>query len=223
MTILSDGEIRQHLMRALVCSNIASMEPSISIDPCSDENIGPASVDLSLSNQFTVVEGHKTGGLIRMDEPVSYDHLTQDIFYLAPRQFVLGSTVEKVCLPPDICASVSGRSSTGRLGLFVENAGWIDPGFQGNITLELFNANDWPIRLEAGRRVIQIIFYRLEQPAQNPYQGKYLGEHAEGAVGSRVYEDREVMKEKRSANDPCCANENRSIDGGCLSCGDPSY
>lgn len=164
----------------------------MNIQPWNQKNIGPASYDLTLSNQFTVVEGHKTRGLIRMDQPVSYDHLTQDVFFLAPRQFVLGSTIETVTLPPTLCASVSGRSSTGRLGLFVENAGWIDPGFEGSITLELFNAGDYPIRLEAGRRVIQIIFYMLDTMAQNPYRGKYQGEHAEGAVGSRVFEDREV-------------------------------
>lgn len=197
MSILSDGAIREHLARKpgeeFIDSFRGKRDTCIGIDPLPDESIGPASVDLRLSDQFMVVEGHKTRGRIRMDKPVSYDHLTQEIFWLAPRQFVLGSTVERIRLPPDICASVSGRSSTGRLGLFVENAGWIDPGFDGNITLELFNANDWPIRLEAGRRVIQIIFYMLTAPAQNPYQGKYRGEHAKGAVGSRVFEDREVQ------------------------------
>ncbi len=196
MTILSDGTIKTHLTHANGERFIDTLKgvrtTCLEMDPCPDEHIGPASVDLRLSNQFTVVEGHKTGGLIRMDQPVSYDHLEQEVFFLAPKQFVLGSTVERIYLPPDICASVSGRSSTGRLGLFVENAGWIDPGFNGNITLELYNANDWPIRLEAGRRVIQIIFYMLDAPAQSPYHGKYQGPHAEGAVGSRVFEDQEV-------------------------------
>jgi dCTP deaminase len=197
MTILSDGAIRHHIA---VSNGVIEPKDELTYPPhrylnienlADNEAIGPASVDLRLSNQFVVVEGHKTGGLIRMDQPVSYDHLKQDVFFLAPRQFVLGSTIEKVLLPPTICASVTGRSSVGRLGLFVENAGWIDPGFQGNLTLELFNANDWPIRLEAGRRVIQIIFYMLDAPCQNPYQGKYVN-HADGAEGSRIFEDREV-------------------------------
>lgn len=85
---------------------------------------------------------------------------------------------------------VEGRSSLGRLGLFIQNAGWVDPGFHGEITLELFNANRCAIRLQAGRRIGQLVFARMDRAAQNPYRGKYQGQR--GATGSRVFLDEEL-------------------------------
>ena len=80
---------------------------------------------------------------------------------------------------------VEGRSSLGRLGLFIQNAGWVDPGFHGEITLELFNANRCAIRLQAGRRIGQLVFARMDRAARNPYRAKYQGQR--GATGSRVF------------------------------------
>ena len=85
---------------------------------------------------------------------------------------------------------VEGRSSRGRQGLFIQNAGWVDPGFHGEITLELFNANRCAIRLQAGRRIGQLVFARMDRAAQNPYRGKYQGQR--GATGSRVFLDEEL-------------------------------
>ena len=85
--------------------------------------------------------------------------------------------MEYIKLPADLTAFIEGRSSIGRMGLFVQNAGWVDPGFEGEITLELFNANQRvPIRLQAGRRICQIVFARTDQPSEAPYAGKYLGQ-----------------------------------------------
>ena len=85
---------------------------------------------------------------------------------------------------------VEGRSSLGRLGLFIQNAGWVDPGFHGEITLELFNANRCAIRLQAGRRIGQLVFARMDRAAQSPYRGTYQGQR--GATGSRVFLDEEL-------------------------------
>ena len=85
---------------------------------------------------------------------------------------------------------VEGRSSLGRLGLFIQNAGWVDPGFHGEITLELFNANRCAIKLQAGRRIGKLVFARMDRAAQNPYRGKYQGQR--GATGSRVFLDEEL-------------------------------
>ena len=85
---------------------------------------------------------------------------------------------------------VEGRSSLGRLGLFIQNAGWVDPGFHGEITLELFNANRCAIKLQAGRRIGQLVFARMDRAARNPYRGKYQGQR--GATGSRVFLDEEL-------------------------------
>lgn len=75
---------------------------------------------------------------------------------------------------------------------FIQNAGWVDPGFEGEITLGLFNANRCTIELRAGRHVGQLIFAQMDAPAQNPYRGKYQGQR--GATGSRVFMDREILK-----------------------------
>ena len=100
---------------------------------------------------------------------------------------MLASTMEYIKLPADVTAFVEGRSSIGRIGLFVENAGWVDPGFEGELTLELFNANRQPIRLQAGRRICQLVFSRMDQPTSAPYRGKYQGQRK--PVGSRIYQD----------------------------------
>jgi dCTP deaminase len=84
-------------------------------------------------------------------------------------------------------AFVEGRSSVGRMGLFIQNAGWVDPGFKGEITLELYNANSLPIRLEAGRRICQLVLCSMDKPALKPYSGKYQGQMK--STGSRVYLD----------------------------------
>jgi dCTP deaminase len=101
----------------------------------------------------------------------------------------LATTCEYIRLPADVTAFVEGRSSIGRIGLFIQNAGWVDPGFEGNITLELFNANRLPIRLVAGRRICQLVFARMDQAAQNPYSGKYQGQRQ--TTGSRIALDAE--------------------------------
>ena len=98
--------------------------------------------------------------------------------------------MEYIELPNHITAFVEGRSSIGRMGLFIENAGWVDAGFKGRITLELFNANSNPIELEAGRRICQLVFCKMDQVASKPYQGKYQGQLE--SVGSRVFKDAEV-------------------------------
>ena len=116
------------------------------------------------------------------------DEAVQDV--LLPGQFVLATTMEYIGLPDNLTAFVEGRSSLGRMGLFIQNAGWVDPGFQGEITLELFNANRCAIELKAGRRVGQLVFAELDQTAQNPYRGKYQGQ--KGATGSRVFLDAEI-------------------------------
>ncbi len=93
-------------------------------------------------------------------------------------------------MPDDLTAFVEGRSSLGRMGLFIQNAGWVDPGFKGEITLELYNANRCAIEIKAGRRVGQLVFAELDDIALNPYKGKYKGQR--GATGSRAFMDKEI-------------------------------
>jgi dCTP deaminase len=103
---------------------------------------------------------------------------------------LLATTREYIKLPGNLTAFVEGRSSIGRMGLFIQNAGWVDPGFEGEITLELYNANRLPIKLQSDRRVCQLVFASMDQYALNPYKGKYQGQTK--PVGSRVYMDEDI-------------------------------
>ncbi|MBR5800973.1 MAG: dCTP deaminase [Lachnospiraceae bacterium] len=163
-------------------------EGTLEISPITQQQIQPASVDVRLGDTFSVVEDSSTG-IINLEEEIKYKTIQTDTYVLLPGQFVLATTMEYFALPNNLTAFVEGRSSLGRMGLFIQNAGWVDPGFKGEITLELFNANRCAIELKAGRRVGQLVFAEMDQDALNPYNGKYQGQR--GATGSRVYKDEE--------------------------------
>lgn len=108
------------------------------------------------------------------------------MWWLEPGEFALGSTLEKVTLPATLCAQVNGKSSLGRLGLLVHaTAGFVDPGFSGELTLELKNLSNHVIPLSRGMAVAQLVFHRLTSPAQRPYGHEELGSHYQGQVGIR--------------------------------------
>lgn len=175
--ILSDKKIMQMLK-----------EGTLEISPLTEAQIQPASVDVRLGDTFSVVEDSSTG-IITLESEIQYKTIKTDTYILLPGQFVLATTMEYFSLPDNLTAFVEGRSSLGRMGLFIQNAGWVDPGFKGEITLELFNANRCAIELKAGRRVGQLVFAEMDQAALNPYNGKYQGQR--GATGSRVFMDSE--------------------------------
>ena len=164
-------------------------ERSLIIEPLLDDQIQPASVDIRLGNTFSIVEDSSTG-IISMGKEIPYKTMVADSYILLPGQFVLATTMEYISLPDHLTAFVEGRSSLGRMGLFIQNAGWVDPGFEGEITLELFNANRGAIELRSGRRVGQLVFADMDEPALHPYQGKYQKQR--GATGSKVYLDEEL-------------------------------
>ncbi|HIZ55483.1 MAG TPA: dCTP deaminase [Firmicutes bacterium] len=161
----------------------------LKITPIEKEQIQPASVDVRLGNTFSIVEDSPTG-IITLENEIQYKTIQTDTYILLPGQFVLATTMEYFELPNHLTAFVEGRSSLGRMGLFIQNAGWVDPGFQGEITLELFNANRCAIELRSGRRVGQLVFAEMDETALHPYNGKYQGQR--NATGSRAYMDHEV-------------------------------
>ena len=161
------------------------------VEPLTSESVQPASIDCRLGTHFLTVEDFNMRS-IDMDSEVIYREFEGDTITIPPHTFLLATTMEWIKLPNDLTAFVEGRSSIGRLGLFIQNAGWVDPGFEGNITLELYNANSLPITLKAGRRICQLVFCRMDQAAQNPYQGKYQGQKR--SVGSRVFRDSESSR-----------------------------
>lgn len=160
----------------------------LGVSPITPESIQPASVDCRLGEHFLIVEDREMQ-TIDLNSKIKYREFNGPTITMPPHSFLLATTMEYVRLPDNLTAFVEGRSSVGRIGLFIQNAGWVDPGFEGQITLELYNANSLPIRLEAGRRICQLVFCRMDQAASTPYQGKYQGQTR--ATGSRVYEDRD--------------------------------
>lgn len=173
--VLSDNSIKKRLKSG-----------ELSISPLEESQIQPASVDIRLGNTFCILEDTATG-IISMDHQIQYKRIQADSYLLLPGQFVLATTMEYIKLPDNLISFVEGRSSLGRMGLFIQNAGWVDPGFCGEITLELFNANRCAIELKAGRRIGQLVISELDHPAEHPYCGKYQGQT--GATGSRIHLD----------------------------------
>jgi len=163
----------------------------LGISPLEDIQIQPASVDVRLGNSFSVLESG-SNGILKMDARAQYRNIVDDSFLLLPGQFVLATTMEYFRLPDNLTAFVEGRSSIGRLGLFIQNAGWVDPGFEGEITLELFNASNSAIELKAGRRIGQLVFAQLDCNAGEPYRGKYQGQRS--ATGSLIQLDEDICR-----------------------------
>lgn len=173
--ILSDKTIKRMLE-----------DGSLKVEPMEAGQVQPASIDIRLGHTFSVVEDSPKG-ILNLNDEIHYKMIESDTYVLLPGQFVLATTMEYISLPNDLTAFVEGRSSLGRMGLFIQNSGWVDPGFEGEITLELYNANRCAIELKAGRRVGQLVFAKMDDVAENPYRGKYQGQR--GATGSRVFMD----------------------------------
>lgn len=178
--ILSDREIR----RLISCGELV-----ISPD-YEDIQIQPASFDFRLGDSFVVPELGFLQEYATFNEGNNFsEYRHQSKYLLEPKGFVLATTVEYFKLPNNLTAFVEGRSSIGRMGLFIQNAGWVDPGFEGEITLELFNASNNPIMLTSGSRVGQLVFAKMDSPAINPYRGKY--QHQRGATHSLIHLDKD--------------------------------
>jgi dCTP deaminase len=175
--IVSDQSLRRFLAEGVIV-----------VEPLEERQIQPASIDLRLGEHFLKVDENSMEA-IALDRELEYIEFKQQEIIIPPHSFLLAVTREYIRLPDNITAFVEGRSSIGRIGLFIQNAGWVDPGFAGTITLELYNANRLPIRLTSGRRICQIVFALMDGPAGNPYEGKYQNQR--DVVGSRVFLDRD--------------------------------
>ena len=160
----------------------------IGIDPYDVSLLQPSSVDVRVDRYFRVFHNARYP-YIDVKQP--QEELTEEVaidderpFILHPGEFVLGSTYEYVTLPDDVAARLEGKSSLGRLGLMTHStAGFIDPGFQGHITLELSNVATLPIKLYPGMKIGQLCFFRLSSPAEHPYGSEKYGSRYQGQRG----------------------------------------
>lgn len=172
--VLSDATIRE-----LAASG------DIRIEPWDAGMIQPASYDVRLGHTFRVFHNHRVTNIDLRNPP---QNLTEQVaiaddesFVIHPGEFVLGRTLEVVGLADDIVARIEGKSSLGRLGLIVHaTAGFVDPGFEGSLTLEITNLTRVPITLYPNLPIAQLSFMKLDKPAERPYGHPDLGSHYHG-------------------------------------------
>jgi dCTP deaminase len=158
----------------------------ILIDPFDEGMVQPSSVDVRVDRRFRVFHNARYP-YIDVRQPM--DDLTEPVaveddrpFILHPGEFVLGQTLERVRLPDDIVARLEGKSSLGRLGLLIHStAGFVDSGFEGNLTLELSNVANLPVTIYYGMPIGQVSFMRMDAPVERPYgseaaRSKYQGQ-----------------------------------------------
>ena len=172
--VLSDRDIRAEIAAGRIV-----------IDPYLPEAVQPSSVDLHLDRRFRVFRNSRYPFIdVRADQPELTELVEisgDDPFILHPGEFVLGSTYERVALPNDLVARLEGKSSLGRLGLLIHStAGYVDPGWEGNLTLELSNVANLPITLYDGMKIGQISFQRLSSPAEVSYGEASIGSKYRG-------------------------------------------
>jgi dCTP deaminase len=214
--ILSDGDIRRRLDKG-----------DLVVEPLDDPalQIQPASLDMRLGREFLEFESTNLPCIHPRSDPEVADYVTktqvghpgqsqlseyaretdadqtieQDEFILHPGDFVLGTTKERVEIPDDLIAHVEGRSSLGRLAIVVHaTAGIVDPGYEGQITLELSNLGKAPVALPPDMRISQLTFTELENRAEVPYGeergSKYQGQR--GPQASRIQGDAEFADDR---------------------------
>jgi dCTP deaminase len=175
--VLSDRTIRRLLD-----------EGRIEIDPYDESLLQPSSVDVRVDRYFRVFHNARYP-YIDVREP--QEDLTELVeldgdrpFILHPGEFVLGSTLERITMPDDIVGRLDGKSSLGRLGLLIHStAGFIDPGWNGHVTLELSNVANLPITIYYGMKIGQLSFVQLSEPAEKPYGSDALGSKYQGQKG----------------------------------------
>ena len=174
MSVLSDRDIR------------ASIEAGeIVIKPYDPKDLQPSSVDLHLDRRFRVFRNNRYAYIdVRNPQPDLTELLTiqnDEPFVLHPGEFVLGQTLEWTELPNDLVARLEGKSSLGRLGLLIHStAGYVDPGWKGNLTLELSNVANLPIALYYAMKIGQISFFKMSSPVDRPYGSPELGSKYQG-------------------------------------------
>jgi len=193
VSVLADRDIRSALEAG-----------RIRIDPFDEACLQPSSVDLHLDREFRVFHNNRYAFIDPREEQSDLTEVTtiadDDPFILHPGEFVLGQTLEWVELPDDVVARLEGKSSLGRLGLLIHStAGYVDPGWQGTLTLELSNVASLPIALYFGMRIGQISFFEMSGAVERPYGSEGLGSRYQGQstpTASGSYRDFEANRRR---------------------------
>src|SRR5262245_38501056 len=174
MSVLSDRDIRAALESGEVV-----------IRPYDPKDLQPSSVDLHLDRRFRVFRNNRYPYIdVRHPQPDLTELVSvedEEPFILHPGEFVLGQTLEWTELPNDLVARLEGKSSLGRLGLLIHStAGYVHPGWKGNLTLELSNVANLPIALYYGMKIGQISYFKMSSEVDRPYGSAELGSKYQG-------------------------------------------
>jgi dCTP deaminase len=175
--VLSDRDIKTRLKIDLV------------ITPLDESCIQPSSIDVHLDDNFLVFDNHNLH-IIDTRNPIKdlmkRILIKKDVpFILHPREFILGTTIERIEVPNDLVCRLEGKSSLGRMGLIIHStAGYIDPGFKGQVTLEISNLSNLPIALYKDMKIGQFSFIQMTSPAEFPYGHSKLGSHYQNQTGA---------------------------------------
>jgi dCTP deaminase len=148
----------------------------LNITPFNGNNIGPASVDLTLDNKFRIFPGKKKVVIGEETDYKNYSKLVEkDSITLKPGQFVLGITKERIRLPDNMVGWLEGRSRFARLGLSIHiTASFVQPGVDNRQVLEIINLAPHPLELKAGTKVCQLVLQRTE--GKYKYAGKFASQ-----------------------------------------------
>jgi dCTP deaminase len=160
----------------------------IGVEPFDPGLMQPSSLDVRVDRFFRVFRNSRYPYI---DVKTEQEELTELVevqeeepFILHPGEFVLGSTLERITLPDDLVARLEGKSSLGRLGLLIHStAGFIDPGWDGHVTLELSNVANLPITIYPAMKIGQLSFVQLTEPAEHPYGSAGIGSKYQGQRG----------------------------------------
>jgi len=154
MSVIAHSELKRLIQEGVV-----------KIEPFSEEQIGPGSVDLHISDTFFVFR--KVRDIYHITNESDYRKVTQEIkvkdyFLLMPGESALGLTLEKITLPDDICGRLEGRSRFARLGLLVHiTASFMHPGISNHQVLEMYNASPIPLAIHPGTSICQFVFEQM--------------------------------------------------------------
>ena len=164
--MLSDVQIREALIKKHIV-----IEPSPA-----DVDIQPASVDVHLGRKFGRLKNERP--VYRLTDASDVEYFERDNITLRPGEFVLGQLAESVTINESHIARIEGKSSIGRKGIAIHvTAGFVDPGWSGILTLEIFNASQVVYILTAGDPIAQLAFDKLSTPSARPYGHSELNSH----------------------------------------------
>lgn len=170
--MLSDNEIRAAIDRGAII-----IDP-----PPEDHDFQPASVDVHLGSRFGILILPFGDQPIRITDTNQVNYIEAESIAILPGAFMLGHIAERLTLSPQYVARIEGKSSLGRKGLAIHvTAGFVDPGWDGNLTIEIFNASQVTYLLKAGDTIAQLAFDRMRTPSDRPYGHPDLKSHYQGS------------------------------------------